>query len=99
VVVSRGLTSSSSRQIRAAREFAAELRRYMREEFIRVGPSSAAVDLLPGLLLAAVRGEEQLNWKACAYNKRFQPTPQRCALGFPRPLRGLGAAEPRRYIS
>jgi hypothetical protein len=26
-------------------------------------------------------------------NYAFQPTPSRCALGFPRPLRGLGAAE------
>jgi hypothetical protein len=26
-------------------------------------------------------------------NNAFQPTPSRCALGFPRPLRGLGAAE------
>jgi hypothetical protein len=29
-------------------------------------------------------------------NKRFQPTPTRCARGFPRSLRSLGAAEPRR---
>ena len=26
-------------------------------------------------------------------NNAFQPTPSHCALGFPRPLRGLGAAE------
>ena len=45
------------------------------------------------------RGDEHLDGIAHAYNKAFQVTPQRCALGFPRPLRGLGAPERRRWAA
>jgi hypothetical protein len=91
------LTSSSSRQIRAAREFAAELRRYMRQNLMFVHPIPALGARSLSRLSAALSRNEHLGMKEGAYNKVFQPT---------LPLRGsslgptaLGAAEHRRWPS
>jgi hypothetical protein len=76
---------------------AAEPRRYMHESlmFMSPGGTRAAGSMSRSFSVVGC-GNEQLGLKPRAYNKRFQPTPPRCARGFPRPLRGLGAAEPRR---